>query len=106
MIEALPPILDALAARGLLDDYARRSLAQREHYVRRILRAVRPATAQKRLDQMLDELEGDSYMGRPLSGTVIESRPWPPQFEHSFGRLQRQIQARSVRRYNCGHRSI
>jgi hypothetical protein len=42
-------------------------VAQQEHYVRRILRAVRAATVQKRLDQMLDELEGGFYMKKPCS---------------------------------------
>ena len=55
----------ALEARGLLEAYAHRSAAQRDHYVRRILRAVRSATVEKRLEQMLSELEGDLYMKRP-----------------------------------------
>jgi len=55
----------ALDSRGLADAYGRRSAAQRDHYVRRILRAVRAETVQKRLDQMLDELEGDLYMKKP-----------------------------------------
>ena len=63
---ALPGFIrDALEARGLVEAYERRSSAQRAHYVRRIVRAVRTATVQKRLDQMLDELEGDLHMGRP-----------------------------------------
>lgn len=68
--ESLPGFISsALESRGLVDAFARRSLAQREHYVRRILRAVRAETVQKRLDQMLDELEGDLYM----------KQPWPPR---------------------------
>jgi hypothetical protein len=64
--EALPGFIrSALESRGLVVAYSRRSGAQREHYVRRILRAVRAETVQKRLDQMLDELEGDIYMKRP-----------------------------------------
>jgi regulator of extracellular matrix RemA (YlzA/DUF370 family) len=55
-------IRGALESRGLVDAYGRRSAAQRDHYVRRILRAVRAETVQKRLDEMLDELEGDLYM--------------------------------------------
>ena len=58
-------IREALESRGLLEAFARRSVAQRDHYVRRILRAVRSATAEKRLEQMLAEVEGDLYMKRP-----------------------------------------
>lgn len=62
----LPPLIrDALESRGLREAYERRPAAQRDHYVRRILRAVRSATAEKRLEQMLAELEGDLYMKRP-----------------------------------------
>jgi hypothetical protein len=64
---ALPEFIRrALVARGLGEAYGRRSVAQQDHYVRRILRAVRAGTVQKRLDQMLDELEGDLYMKKPL----------------------------------------
>lgn len=63
---ALPEFVrSALESRGLVEAYGRRSGAQQDHYVRRILRAVRPGTVQRRLDQMLDELEGDLYMKRP-----------------------------------------
>jgi hypothetical protein len=58
-------IRNALESRGLLEAYARRPAAQRDHYVRRILRAVRSTTVEKRLEQMLAELEGDLYMKRP-----------------------------------------
>lgn len=62
----LPAFIEnALESRGLAEAYARRSAAQQAHYVRRILRAVRAETVQKRLDQMLDELEGDLYMNKP-----------------------------------------
>jgi Bacteriocin-protection, YdeI or OmpD-Associated len=63
---ALPDFIrSALESRGLLEAYSRRSVEQQDHYVRRILRAVRAETVQKRLDQMLDELEGDLYMKKP-----------------------------------------
>ena len=58
-------VADALVERGLVEAYQRRPAAQQQHYVRRIERAVRTTTIQKRLDQMLDELEGDLYMKRP-----------------------------------------
>lgn len=64
--QVLPKFVrDALAERGLVDLYQERTVAQREHYVRRIVRAVRAETVQKRLDQMLDELEGGIYMKQP-----------------------------------------
>jgi hypothetical protein len=65
-VSELPAFVrEALASRGLDEAYARRPAAQRDHYVRRILRAVRAATKEKRLEQMLSELEGDLYMKRP-----------------------------------------
>ncbi len=63
---ALPDFVrTALESRGLIDAFGQRSIAQQEHYVRRILRAQRSETVQRRLDQMLDELEGGFYMKRP-----------------------------------------
>ena len=65
-MSALPAFVRAvLESRSLVEAYERRPLAQRDHYVRRILRAVRAQTAEKRLEQMLSELEGDLYMKRP-----------------------------------------
>lgn len=65
-VSALPDsIRSALESRGLVEAYSRRSAAQEDHYVRRILRAVRVETVQKRLEQMLDELDGDLYMKKP-----------------------------------------
>jgi len=56
-------IRDALEARGLRDAYDARPPYQRNDYIGWITRAKRPETQQKRLDQMLDELEkGDVYM--------------------------------------------
>jgi uncharacterized protein YdeI (YjbR/CyaY-like superfamily) len=56
-------VRQALEERGLLDAYRRRPAYQQNDYVGWINRAKRPATKQKRLQQMLDELErGDLYM--------------------------------------------
>jgi uncharacterized protein YdeI (YjbR/CyaY-like superfamily) len=54
---------EALEARGLMDAYNDRPPYQRNDYIGWITRAKRPETQQKRLNQMLDELEkGDVYM--------------------------------------------
>jgi uncharacterized protein YdeI (YjbR/CyaY-like superfamily) len=77
-VSELPAFIrDALESRGLLEAFARRTAAQRDHYVRRILRAVRSATVEKRLEQMLAELEGDLYM----------KRPWRPRAQPRSTRL-------------------
>ena len=56
-------IRDALAASGLLEAYLARPAYQQNDYVGWITRAKRPDTRQKRLAQMLYELErGDLYM--------------------------------------------
>jgi hypothetical protein len=56
-------VRDALLARGLMDDYRARPAYQQNDYIGWITRAQREATIQKRLAQMLDELEeGDVYM--------------------------------------------
>ena len=53
----------ALHARGLLGAYKGRPAYQRNDYLGWIARAKREPTRQKRLEQMLDELErGDRYM--------------------------------------------
>lgn len=53
----------ALLQRSLMDAYRDRPPYQRNDYLGWITRAKRPATQQKRLEQMLDELErGDLYM--------------------------------------------
>ena len=52
-----------LVARGLHESYVARPPYQRNDYLAWIGRAVRPETRQKRLDQMLAELEaGHGYM--------------------------------------------
>ena len=53
----------AIAARGLTAHYDARPWYQRNDYLGWIARAKRPETKQKRLNQMLDELQaGDVYM--------------------------------------------
>ena len=60
----MPPDIEAaLTARGLVEAYRARPGYQQNDYVGWITRAVRPATRQKRLAQMLDELQaGGAYM--------------------------------------------
>jgi len=54
---------EALEARGLMKAYNARPPYQRNDYIGWITRAKRPETQEKRLNQMLDELEkGDVYM--------------------------------------------
>lgn len=56
-------VKDALDARGLMNAYRARPPYQQNDYIGWITRAKRPATVDKRLTQMLDELEaGDAYM--------------------------------------------
>ncbi|MBX2821208.1 MAG: YdeI/OmpD-associated family protein [Rhodothermaceae bacterium] len=56
-------VLEALLARGLMDAYEARPPYQENDYMGWITRAKREQTIQKRLNQMLDELEkGDKYM--------------------------------------------
>ena len=56
-------IRQALEARGLMEAYRARPDYQQNDYVGWITRAGRQATFDKRLSQMLDELEsGDRYM--------------------------------------------
>ena len=56
-------VRDALLERGLMDAYEARPAYQRNDYIGWIGRAKREDTRQKRLTQMLDELErGDKYM--------------------------------------------
>jgi uncharacterized protein YdeI (YjbR/CyaY-like superfamily) len=57
-------ILELLEQRGLLERYNERPRYQRNDYLGWIGRAVRPETRQKRINQMLDELDaGGIYMG-------------------------------------------
>ena len=55
---------EALEQHGLMDEYLERPAYQRNDYLGWIQQAVHPDTRQKRLQQMLDELEaGGVYMG-------------------------------------------
>jgi predicted GNAT family acetyltransferase len=65
-------VRDALVERGLVEAYRSRPPYQQNDYIGWISRAKRPETRQKRLDQMLDELErGDLYMKMPQRGRSI-----------------------------------
>lgn len=56
-------VREALKASGLEAAYAERPPYQRNDYIGWIIKAKLPATRQKRLSQMLDELaRGDVYM--------------------------------------------
>jgi hypothetical protein len=56
-------VRDALLARGLMDAYRERPAYQQNDYIGWITRAKRQETVDRRLSQMLDELErGDKYM--------------------------------------------
>lgn len=60
---------DAINARGLMDAYLARPDYQRNDYVGWINRAKLESTKQKRLNQMLDELErGGVYMRMKWNG--------------------------------------
>lgn len=62
-------IAHRLAADGLPDLYAARPAYQRNDYLGWIARAKRPATREKRITQMLDELrKGGIYMGMKWNG--------------------------------------
>ncbi|MFA6015824.1 MAG: YdeI/OmpD-associated family protein [Gallionellaceae bacterium] len=64
-------IRNALAEKNLTQAYAARPPYQRNDYIGWISRAKLPATQQKRLNQMLDELEkGDAYMKMAYRGKV------------------------------------
>ena len=57
-------VLDRLVEAALLPDYRDRPYYQRNDYLSWIGRAKRPETREKRIRQMLDELErGGVYMG-------------------------------------------
>jgi hypothetical protein len=63
-IQSMPSFVhDALVERGLVDAYHRRPAYQRNDYLGWIDRAKRHVTKERRLLQMLDELDrGDVYM--------------------------------------------
>lgn len=56
-------VKESLLQRGLMETYRSRPAYQQNDYIGWILRAKRKETQEKRLAQMLDELErGDKYM--------------------------------------------
>ena len=62
-------ISDALAEHGLMAAYRARPPYQQNDYIGWITRAKLPATREKRLQQMLDELrEGGVYMHMKWNG--------------------------------------
>lgn len=63
-------IREALTARGLLEAYRARPPYQQNDYIGWITRAKLESTRQKRLAQMLDELEG---------GTTYMKMKWHPK---------------------------
>ncbi len=59
-------VKEALVERGLMATYQARPAYQQNDYIGWIMRAKRQETIEKRLAQMLDELEsGDKYMKMP-----------------------------------------
>ena len=71
---AMPDFIhEALQKRGLMDAYLARPPYQRNDYIGWITRARLPATRQKRLKQMLDELkQGGVYMKMPWQPKISE----------------------------------
>ena len=64
---------EALTRRGLMETYRKRPAYQQNDYIGWITRAKRQETIEKRLAQMLDELErGDKYM------KMAYHQKWPP----------------------------
>ena len=63
-------IREALESRGLLNAYHARPAYQQNDYLGWIGRAKRPETKEKRLNQMLDELE---------SGGIYMNMKWQPE---------------------------
>ena len=66
-IQAMPDFVrNALVERDLLENYRSRPAYQQNDYLAWIARAKRPATKEKRLFQMLEELtRGDVHMKMP-----------------------------------------
>jgi hypothetical protein len=64
-------VRSALEKRNLMDAYLARPAYQKDDYLKWIALAAGPNAKQKRLDQMLDELE---------KGNAFKGEPWtPPQ---------------------------
>jgi uncharacterized protein YdeI (YjbR/CyaY-like superfamily) len=69
-------ILEAFKKRKLWDEYSERPPYQQNDYIGWITAAKRPETRQKRLDQMLDELDrGDAYMNMPYKSASPARNP-------------------------------
>ena len=65
-------ISEALYKSGLWERYHARPPYQRNDYIGWITRGKREETRQKRLTQMIDELQsGDAYMGMEYSAKMI-----------------------------------
>ena len=68
-------VKEALVQRELMDAYRERPAYQQNDYIGWIMRAKRQETVEKRLAQMLDELEsGDKYMKMSYRPKVQVSR--------------------------------
>ncbi|WP_394849299.1 YdeI/OmpD-associated family protein [Pendulispora brunnea] len=74
-IHPMPAFVKALlVGRGLMDAYRSRPAYQQNDYIGWIMRAKLDATRQKRVTQMLDELDaGNKYMNMNWSGRVRAS---------------------------------
>ena len=69
-------VKQALEARGVIADYQQRPAYQRNDYLGWISRAKRPETQEKRLNQMLDELEkGGVYMKMAHTSSEKGNKP-------------------------------
>lgn len=69
-------IREALESRGVMDAYNARPPYQRNDYIGWITRAKRIETQEKRLNQMLQELEkGDVYMNMGWRPRVSTTNP-------------------------------
>ena len=63
-----------LETRGHMDAYRARPPYQRNDYLIRIVEAAQEATREKRIEQMLSELEtGDVYMKMPWHSVKVDS---------------------------------
>ena len=68
-------VSEALQTSGLMDAYLQRPPYQQNDYLGWINQAKRQQTKDKRLQQMLDELEaGDCYMGMDWRGPSARAR--------------------------------
>jgi uncharacterized protein YdeI (YjbR/CyaY-like superfamily) len=62
-------VREALLEQGLMEAYRNRPPYQQNDYIGWITRAKRPETKERRLAQMLDELDrGDKYMNMAIKG--------------------------------------